>query len=82
MRVWEYVQCCLCDLYFCAIIALIWGFQCVLAGKAFFSHITNFDIFDVLNVCNISVFMCNIKFSKCIYVFYIVQASGNLASRP
>ena len=36
MRVWEYVQGFLCDLYFCAIIAFIWVFQCVLAGKATF----------------------------------------------
>ena len=42
IRVWEYVQGCLCDLCFCAIIVFIWVFQCVLAGKAFFSVILNF----------------------------------------
>ena len=45
---------------FCAIIAFNWGFQCVLAGKAF-SVILHFNIFDFLNVCNIlCVFRCNI----------------------
>ena len=47
----------------------------------FFSDLT-FIIFHFLNLCNICVFMCNIYASKCIFVFYIVQASDNLASEP
>ena len=39
MRVWEYVQGCLCDLYFCAVIVFILVFQCVLAGKVYFNNL-------------------------------------------
>ena len=68
MRVWEYVKGCLCDLYFCAIIAF-WGrFFNVSLLERLFSVILNFNVFDFLNVCNICLF----KMSKCIFMSYII----------